>query len=288
MPEKADSFDLIINEILFNPDENGVDFVEIYNRCEKIIDIRYFNIASRKSFSNEFKNCYPVIKEHYQLFPDEYVLLTTNTDIIQQKYANVNSDCLVELQNMPSFPDDEGIVVITDSQLNVIDEFHYSENMHFELLNSCEGISLERINSERPTNDLNNWHSASEHFNFATPGYRNSQYNDFEPVNTHIIIEPEIFSPDNDGYNDFVNILYNFDDPGCIANITIFDAKGRIVKYLVKNTLLGAEGSFIWNGINEENTKASIGIYLIYTEVFDLNGKTYNFKNCCVLATKIN
>jgi len=288
VPEKADSFDLVINEILFNPDENGEDFVEIYNRCEKIIDIRYFNIASRKLFSNEFRECFPVIKEHYQLFPGEYVLLTTNTNIIQQKYADVNSECLVELQNMPSFADDEGIVVITDNQLNIIDEFYYTEDMHFELLNSFEGVSLERINSERPTNDPNNWHSASEHFNFATPGYRNSQYNDFEPVDKHIIIEPEIFSPDNDGYNDFLNIHYNFDDPGFIANITIFDAKGRIVKCLVKNTLLGTKGSFIWNGINEENRKASIGIYLIYTEVFDLNGKTYNFKNSCVLASKIN
>jgi len=288
MPEEADSLDLIINEVLFNPDENGEDFIEIYNRSKKIIDIRYFNIASRKLFSNEFKDCYPVIKEHYQLFPGEYVLLTTNTDIIKQKYANTNHDCLIELQYMPSFPDDEGIVVITDNELNVIDEFHYSEDMHFELLNSCEGVSLERINSERPTNDPNNWHSASEHFNFATPGYRNSQYNDFEPADKHIIIEPEIFSPDNDGYNDFVNIHYNFDDSGYIANITIFDAKGRIVKYLVKNTLLGTEGSFTWNGINEENRKASVGIYLIYAEVFDLNGKTYNFKNSCVLASKIN
>jgi hypothetical protein len=288
MPEKADSLDLIINEILFNPDENGEDFVEIYNRCKKIIDIRYFNIASRKLFSNEFMDCYPVIKEHYQLFPGEYVLLTSKADIIQQKYAGINHDCLIELQNMPSFPDDEGIVVITDSQLNVIDEFHYSENMHFKLLNSCEGVSLERISSERPTNDPNNWHSASGHFNFATPGYRNSQYNDFEPADKHIIIEPEIFSPDNDGYNDFVSIHYNFDDPGYIANITIFDAKGRVVKCLVQNTLLGTEGCFIWDGINEENRKASIGIYLIYTKIFDLNGKTYNFKNSCVLALKIN
>jgi hypothetical protein len=288
VPEKADSFDLIINEILFNPDENGEDFVEIYNRSAKIIDIRYFNIASRELFSNEFKDCYPIIKEHYQLFPDEFILLTISTDIIEEIYACTNHDCLIELRNMPSLPDDEGIVVITDNQLNVIDEFHYSEDMHFKLLNSFEGVSLERINSESPTNDPNNWHSASEHFNFATPGYRNSQYNDFEPAEKHIIIEPEIFSPDNDGYNDFVNIYYNFDDPGCIANITIFDAKGRVVKFLVKNTLLGTEGCFIWNGINEENRKASIGIYLIYTRIFDLNGKTHNFKNSCVLASKIN
>jgi hypothetical protein len=288
IPEKADSLDLIINEVLFNPGENGEDFVEIYNRCKKILDIRYYNIASRESFSNKFKDCFPVIKEHYLIFPGEYVLLTANRDVIQQKYTNINHNCLIELLNMPSLPDDEGIVVITDNQLNILDEFAYSEDMHFELLNSCEGVSLERISSQRPTNDINNWHSASEAFNFATPGYRNSQCKNFEPVADRIFVEPEIFSPDNDGYNDFVSILYNFNDPGCLANITIFDAKGRTVKRLVRNTLLGTEGSFIWNGINEENRKAGAGIYLIYTEIFDLNGNTHKFKNSCVLASKIN
>ena len=282
------SFDLVITEILFNPDENGVDFVEIYNRSEKIINIRYFNVADRESFTREFKNCFPIIKEYYLLFPGEYVLLTTNANIIQEQYSITNPDNLIELENMPSFPDDEGIIIITDNQLRILDEFHYSENLHFELLNSCEGVSLERINSEWPTNDPNNWHSASENFDFATPGYRNSQHNDFETWEKCILVKPEIFSPDNDGYNDFVNILYYFNDPGYIANITIFDAKGRIVKRLVKNTLLGTEGGFIWNGINEENRKASIGIYLIYTEIFDLNGKTCSFKNTCVLASKIN
>ena len=288
IPEKADSSDLVINEILFNPGESGVDFVEIYNRSEKIINIRYFNLANRESFTSEFKNCFPIIKEYYLLFPGEYLLLTTNTDIIQQQHSITNPGNMIELENLPPFPDDEGIIIITDNLLNILDEFHYSEDLHFELLNSCEGVSLERINSEWPTNDPNNWHSASENFDFATPGCRNSQHNDFEPGEKYILVKPEIFSPDNDGYNDFVNILYHFDAPGYIATITILDAKGRIVKRLVKNTLLSTEGGFTWNGINEENRKASIGIYLIYTEIFDLSGKTYSFKNTCVLASKIN
>ncbi len=288
LPEKADSFDLVINEILFNPAEGGVDFVEIYNRSEKIINIRYFNLARRESFTYELKNCFPIIEEYYLLFPHEYILCTVNTNTIVQKHHVTNTDNLIELEDMPSFADDEGIIIITDNQLNILDEFHYSEDLHFKLLNSCEGVSLERINSEWPTNNPDNWHSASENAYFSTPGYRNSQYSDFETGEKCIAVKPEIFSPDNDGYNDFINILYYFNAPGYIANITIFDAKGRIVKRLVKNTLLGTKGGFIWNGINEENRKAGIGIYLIYTEIFDLTGRTYSFKNTCVLASKIN
>ncbi len=287
-PELADSLDIIVNEVLFNPYDNGGDFVEIYNRSDKTIDIRYFNIASRNPYSSEFKSCYPIIKEHYLFFPGHYILLTTNCNYIMQRYNFTNTGCCFELNALPSLPDDEGVIALAGNQMNIIDELHYTDDMHFKLLNSTQGISLERISSEWPTNDPNNWHSASEDCGFATPGQRNSQYSNSETGNTELIIEPEVFSPDNDGYNDFVSILYNFNDPGYIANITIFDSKGRIVRRLVKNTLLGARGAFTWDGINESNRRAGAGIYLIYAEVFDLKGKVYKFKNTCVLAVRVN
>ena len=288
LPESADSLDLIINEILFDPFRQGENFLEIYNRSEKTIDIKYFNIATREPYSDKFKCSYPIIKESYLLFPCEYIVLTTNSNVIQQQYPNTNINSIIELKELPSFSSNEGILILTDNQFNTLDELHYSENMHFKLLNSTEGVSLERINNEWPTNDPNNWHSSSEDYGFATPGYRNSQHIDYKSIQKQIIAEPEVFSPDNDGYNDFVNILYNFGNPGYIANIIIFDAKGRIVKRLVKNTLLGTEGAFTWDGTNEQNNRAKIGIYLIYTEVFDLMGNVNKFKNTCVLAIGMN
>jgi hypothetical protein len=287
-PELADSLDIIINEILFNPYENGEDFVEIYNRSDKTIDIRYFNISSRDPYSGEYKSCYPVIKDHYLFFPEAYILLTTNLSGVQQQYNNADINSFPELEALPVLPDDKGIVALTDNKMNIIDEFHYSDDMHFNLLISTTGVSLERINAWLPTNVRDNWHSASEDYGFATPGRRNSQYYNFEPVNKNLIIEPEVFSPDNDGYNDFISIIYSFDDPGYVANISIFDSKGRIVKQLVKNTLLGTCGVFTWDGTNQYNRKSDAGIYLIYTEVFDLKGNVCKFKNTCVLAIRIN
>jgi hypothetical protein len=287
VPEAVDSLDLVINEVLFNAGNNGADFVELYNRSKKNIDIQYFCISVSKLFSEKTGDYNPVTREHFLLFPGEYVIISADTSIISENYAITSPNCMIEPETLPSFPNNEGIVIITDNRLNILDKLHYSEDMHFKLLNSPEGVSLERISSERPTNDINNWHSASEDSKFATPGYRNSQNNDFEPPERQITVYPEVFSPDNDGYNDYVNIYYRFDEPGSIANVTVFDSKGRIVKRLVRNTMLGTEGVFIWDGATGNNTRAAIGIYLIYTEIFDLNGKIYKFKNICVLALKI-
>jgi hypothetical protein len=55
----------------------------------------------------------------------------------------------------------------------------------------------------------------------------------------------------------------------------------------MQNELLATSGTVSWNGINENNDRATIGIYIIYFEVFDLNGKVLKFKKTCVLASKL-
>ena len=84
-----------------------------------------------------------------------------------------------------------------------------------------------------------------------------------------------------------MNINYHFDVPGYTANITIFDSKGQVVKPLIQNELLGIKGTFSWDGINADHEKARIGIYIIYFEVFDLEGDVRHYKKTCVLGGKL-
>ncbi len=159
--------------------------------------------------------------------------------------------------------------------------------MHFALLNSSKGVSLERVDFNRVSQDYTNWHSAAEAVGFATPAYKNSQYNDATESDNSVLIRPEIFSPDEDGVNDILTINYHFDTPGFVANTTIYDSKGRLIKYFLRNELLGIDSSFSWDGINENHEKASIGIYIVFTEVFDLSGRVKQFKRTCVLGGKL-
>ena len=120
---------------------------------------------------------------------------------------------------------------------------------------------------------LTNWHSASSGSGYATPALENSQFAKRDSPDIDVYVEPGIFSPDNDGNDDVVTIGYRFQTAGHMATIVIFDAEGRPVRYLVNNDLLGAEGSYSWDGITEDNQKANIGIYLVYFEVFDARGR---------------
>jgi len=147
-----------------------------------------------------------------------------------------------------------------------------------------DGVSLERIDYDRPSNDVTNWHSAAESVGFATPGIENSQFLLTINSNSEITINPKIFSPNNDGIDDFVNISYHFARNGLVANVIIYDTKGRLIKNLIQNELLGVEGTFTWDGISNNNEKAKIGIYIIYIEVFNEDGTVNSFKRTVVLG----
>ena len=85
-----------------------------------------------------------------------------------------------------------------------------------------------------------------------------------------------------------LNIAYSFDQAGYTANIRIFDQQGRQVADLVRNALLRQAGSFTWDGITDKNEKAPIGIYIVFMEIFDLNGTVKHYKQACVVAAKKN
>lgn len=285
--EEALSNDVVINEILFNPRPNAFDYVEIYNKSNKIIDANKLYIANRNA-SGVLTSIKKLSEIPFYIFPEDYIVITEDAISLQHEYMVQNPQNVLVLSSLPSFPDDKGIVVITNSQGNVADEIFYSEKWHLGLISDDEGVALERIDPNDSSQKQSNWHSAASTVNYGTPAYKNSQYKQSSSVNATIEVSPKVFSPDNDGHDDIATINYQVTEAGYVANITIFDANGRLVKYFVKNALLGLKGNWNWDGLNENGQKLPVGTYIVYTEIFNLQGKKKQFKNTVVLARKLN
>lgn len=282
LPEQGFASDLIINEVLFNPYTGGVDFVEVYNNSNKFINLEGWNLAN---LENDTIANYKLLTDKPKLLlPGEFVVLTTNAQNVIQEYMGSVVTAFLQMPSLPTYNNDKGDVYLINNLNMVVNNFSYNEKMHFALLNSVDGVSLERIDYDRPTNDKTNWHSAAEDVGFATPGYENSQYQKTNNGGGEITLDPESFSPDNDGVDDVLNISYNFSEAGYVANIVIYDAKGRLIRTLVENELLGTKGTFSWDGTSDTNEKGRIGIYIIFVEAFNLQGNVKSFKKTCVLA----
>ena len=285
LSEVADSFNIVINEILFNPKSNGTDYVEIYNRSNKIIDLKQAYIANRSS-TGVISNIKQLSADNYLLFPQDFMVVTEDPSIVKRDFITKNPDAFVTLASMPSFNDDEGYVLILNAQGSVTDELHYNENWHFKLIDNREGVALERIDYNAATQQQDNWHSAAASVGYGTPTYKNSQYKINDGLQGDVSVTPEIVSPDNDGIDDFATVTYNFPTAGYVANITIFDAAGRPVRYLQRNALCGITGNFRWDGLGEKNQPLPTGIYVVFTEVFNTAGKKKQFKNTIVVARR--
>ena len=283
--EDISVMDLVVNEILFNPRSNGNDFVEYFNRSEKIIDAADLYIANRNS-SGDISSARPISDVPFLIFPGDYFVATTDLENLQLNYLVKDPGAVFELPSLPSFPDDEGIVLLLNKLGDVIDEVNYHRNWHFKLIDNDEGISLERIDPDASSQLSANWQSAASTAGYGTPTYVNSQLKQSGISDMAISISPKIFSPDNDGQDDFVMINYAFDEPGYVANVTLFDAAGRPVKNLVRNGTLAQHGSWKWDGLDENNQALPVGNYIIFTEIFNLQGSTKKFKNVVVLAKR--
>ena len=286
VPQAPAANDVVINELLSDPKTGGEDYVELYNRSNKVIDLKDLKIA-RYDEEGMPETWYTILPQGYLLFPADYVVLTENSDAVKEQYNTTNPKGIVTIENLPDFNIDGGSCIIGDSASNIIDAFTYDSKMQFPLLQSTKGVALERLNPDRASYDRDNWHSAAETVGYGTPAYQNSQYNENSSATDFLVIEPPIFSPDNDGYQDLLNITLNMTTPENVASLDIYDAKGQLVTKLAQNKLLGISNTFTWDGITERGDKARIGIYILYADVFDRDGNKKKAKKTFVLGDKL-
>ncbi len=281
LPEVATAGDVLINEVLFNPKSGGVDFAEIYNQSSKHISLKKWTISSHEN--NLVVNPKEIEQDNLIIAPKSFLVFTSDPAILKSHYPRtIESVCLAT--TLPSMPDDEGSIALVDSLGIVLDYFLYRDDYHVIFLKDKEGVSLERVSLESKTNDANNWRSASQAENFATPGYKNSASSTgATSAIGDVTVEPEIFSPQV-APNDFTKITYRFNQSGSVANVSILDQQGHPVKVLANNEVLGTEGFFRWDGDREDGGRARAGYYIAWVEVFDATGKAETFRKRIVIA----
>lgn len=284
LPHLPNSGDILINELLFNPNTGGSDFVEVYNNTNKYIDLKGFLLANIDDGSiGNLK----IIDYNFLLRPNQFAVLTKDSNNIKSNYISSVTGRFVQIATLPSYNTDSSTVILLMPDSSISDKVSYQDDWHFSIVKDFKGKSLERLDYNRTSQDEGNWHTAAQIEGWATPGKENSQYFPNQLTEEAVSTYPEVFSPDNDGFEDVLNIAFNVNEPGYVCNITIFDREGRMVKNLVQNQLIGIEGTFTWDGTTNKLERARIGVYIIYFEVFNLAGDVSVVKKAVVLGGKL-
>lgn len=284
-PQSPEENDLVINEVLFNPRTGCNDFVELYNISNKYINLDELYMATINDYDLP-ENIKQATNKRYILPPNSYYVLTSEYECLEENYSPVNRNQTI-LTSLPSMADSEGSIMILDKQGNTIDLLKYTEKMHNSLLSDADGVSLERISPLSTSDNISNWFSAAADAGFATPTRQNSNYNNTNITENNISLLSETFSPDSDGFEDFLQINYKFSKGNNILNIRILDHNGLLVRDLVNNESVSVEGFVIWDGTDNDLHKLPVGVYIIYSEWYDESGNQKSSTKTCVLAGEL-
>jgi len=280
-----DSGDVVINEVLFNPRGSGSDFVELINTAQSNINLEGWSLGYYDSKDSLRFNSIATNQKSIGALGFKALCEDANDVVANYPFAVIEN---LHLMDLPNYPNSEGSVILFDQLGRQMDRFDYTEDLHFSLLDDLDGVSLERLSASRASNDPGNWHSASSTENYATPGYQNSQ--DYANANAEagVVLSSEFISPDNDGYQDVVNINYNFPSAGYSMTVHVFNDRGVEIKTVASNQLIGSTGSFTWDGTNDNGEKAAMGIHIILVEAFNLKNEKEKFRLPVVVASMLN
>ena len=263
LPSIPKQADLVINEILFDPDVLGSDFIEILNNTEK-----YFNLSKMKLGSldknGNIDDVHFLSNQDKLILPSETIAFTEDVDWLRQQFYNSGN---VIFSKLPSCNNEEDNIFLMSTQGKIIDSLSYSDTWHYTELNSTENISLERI-CPNTNNEATNWFSASSNSGYGTPGLPNSSISEVVEEYERVFIDQDVITPNNDGINDFLRINFNMNKIGWIGSIKVVNSKGIPIHTIAPNFLFGASERISWNCELLEKSILSAGIYVLLVQMF--------------------
>ena len=240
--------DIVINEFMSNPNSSQTEWVELYNRSDTSICIK--NWAIGDSIRQNL-----ITDEEIWIRSGEYLIIAQDVAKFISTYPDV--DCpMVESSDWEVLNNTGDKIILKDSLGFIIDQISY--NYTWE-----SGISSERISSEKPSNDQNNWWRCVD-LKGATPCKKNSNSISYSDK-IEFEISPNPFSPDGDGFEDTAVFEYKLPLKSELS-IEIYDVKGRLIKTIMEDQPQ-ASGKIFWDGKDDGNRTVRAGIYIVYVEI---------------------
>ncbi|GJQ63973.1 MAG: hypothetical protein SCALA702_30260 [Melioribacteraceae bacterium] len=264
--------DIVINEIMYEPGIERPEFIELYS--EKNINLTGFTIEVNSSVTLLLNN-------NYSFNPDGYFLISTDSSFINSGVVAPENCSVTGLYLLNS----GGSVKLQGLFGEVIDSLTYSPEWHNNFIPNTKNISLEKINPEL-TNSASTW-SSSVDLTGATPGEKNSLFALKKEGFIGIKLEPNPFSPDNDGFEDITYIKYSLHSTAPIIKVRIFDDHGRLVRTLLDQQALPQTGNIFFDGRDDAGTPLRTGMYIVLLEAHDSNSsRKETYKKVVVSARK--
>jgi len=262
-PDQPFLSDILVSEILFNPDSQGIEFLELYNASKKVVDAGKLIIATIndngtvKGFSRA--GTHPIL-----FFPGEYLVMSNDHSWMHRVYPDMPLENHCLRKDLPAFINSGGKVRVLSSDQVLLDEIRYDPDWHNQRLDDAHGVSLERISFSVSGLDPYNWASSSSLNKFATPGYENSQgVCDTLSNNNEIWLQNSVFTPDLNGISDLAIVHFRMKQIGFFGQFEVRNQAGLLIREIQSWNLLPVYGQFYWDGMDSDGSIVDSGLYVL-------------------------
>jgi hypothetical protein len=283
IPVGANTGEILFNELLFNPVYPCEDFIELYNNSSSVFDLSDYYFTSTDPDTGKESALSVACSFNKILLPGDLTALTVARNAILEYYPCAVAENVIETDNLPSMPDDKGIVSLYSKALRKIDRVAYNSSMHLIFLSGDEGVSLEKVNPSLPSGVASNWHSASESCSWATPGAANSVLDSLTGKTGGVTLSGERVSPDGDGFEDVVSVNVYPGGSENVISIKVYDNSGNLVRVLCDRFYAGEGASFVWDGTSDNRERVKRGLYLILVMSWNADGEVRRWKKVCAV-----
>lgn len=295
--------DMIVNEVLYQPRTDHFDglpdqmeYVEFFSRADRPLTLRnafWTGEPDEKGNTLDFS----LGSGKVVIQPGGFLLAYAagGNAVLRDAFPDLDfdrADLLLFPVNRSSLNlrDTGDAVRLFRADGLLLDEVRYTPDLHNSALVDPAGVSLERIDPDAPSQAGTGWGSCPIPSG-GTPGARNGLYLPVpdQPAGASVTVTPEIFSPDNDGLDDFVTISYSLSENVSSVRLRIFDSSGRLVRTVLPDFIGGHEGRLIWDGYDDDGRTLRIGIYIVYFEAVSTEtGLTETCTRSVVLARPLH
>jgi Lamin Tail Domain len=258
---KAKKGDVLITEVLFNPNKNQSEFFELYNVSKKPINLKGFFINTKE---NEIKSVRLLSSSDLILKANTFIVFTKEKSSWQDQFPNLK-ERFFEMNSFPSLNNDFGILNLINPDSVIFDTFIFGDAFHSKALTNKVGVSLERINFKLPATQSTNVHSSAQANGFVTPAQSNSSMETIKAQNVFTLNHKTIVL--NDPIKSKVSLKYAINELGYQISIKVFNKDGKICRKLVNNQSIGIEGEFEWDGTDNIGQTLPVGYYFFDIEL---------------------
>jgi len=268
-PKQIERDEVFVNEVLYNPNSGGVDFVELYNTTSKYIQLK------KSHFYNQSNSIlqHVYLSENRIIEPFGFIVLTSDTAILKIQYSNTVSANAFQIAHFLSLPDAGGKLIWLNPNGDTLDQVSYGDSYQNPLHRNTEGFSLEKISSSEANFYSANWTTSAV---YSTPGYLNSQHGPtYSGQKKPFYCNPCHVTSNLNGGNDYAVLHMGEATQGCFGSIGIYRLSGEKVVDLIVNQWLGNTNTFQWNGQQQGGGLLEDGIYVAVAEWWSSDGKTY-------------